>query len=573
MTSGEHAESQPILENEPGVFQSTKWAIDEIFRKPGYRIDAAEHLECLDQLLDMDEWIDKEYEQLEIGRYAPQHISRRYWRDVAVIQACYANLPTNKADTDLAWKLSRDRSVLDLHKHLAMSVVGFELLKRKLPTSESEQKKREEQVAEKIENHFADVVKELSTPTKKNKDIQDRAGIAAIAAIDYAIAQIEEEPGPDDDGDIDYADYLDMLMTAHHLTILSGKKAVYDIMLDKLDKIDRLEKNKHHASDSFYKEMVDIINNDPFRLRNCIIRHGRLNVKAGGEYYIKKALILNIYNALFDARKHIAPLQATYRESLQQIIDSPLNTLADLTDKKISELNAEYAKENVEPEAEVATPEPAAEDDSSAFDVSEILRPMQLDWEILPPGELEAAAKDIVTKKTQRSKRPVEINLERLNILHEVREMWGVDRSYYALGSFSRRGVKSNTTREQPDEYIILVLQDVDHQGNIFAEHAVAESPIAGPHAVYVHRQDVTERNYTWREIMSLPKKEAREFGARAVKHTLSNGDSSGLNEIMRDKICMLLACTPEEFSAIEFKGNGRISVGRYAVLSSVETS
>jgi hypothetical protein len=183
-----------------------------------------------------------------------------------------------------------------------------------------------------------------------------------------------------------------------------------------------------------------------------------------------------------------------------------------------------------------------------------------LNWEVLPPGELERIARDIVHSARTKNSSPV-IDLERLKILENIRSRWGSEDCYYARGALSSRHSVSNGTGNESDRYLMLILQKKDTSGVVLEEHAVAESPIAGPHALYVFRQDVSE-GLDWRDVMSLPKEYARSFGARSVKHSLPRGETD-LVRSMTEKVTTLLAATPEEFHAIEFNGVRGIRLGR----------
>jgi hypothetical protein len=191
---------------------------------------------------------------------------------------------------------------------------------------------------------------------------------------------------------------------------------------------------------------------------------------------------------------------------------------------------------------------------------------VELDWTVLPDdeGELVRQAKDIVQQIEARSEetgRKADIDLDRLNILRNIRESWGKDRCYYARGTLGNRPKVKIAGQEYPDEYIVLVLQDINGDGGILTEHAIAESPVVGPNAMYVFRSDVSQ-GYSWRQVYSLPKKQARALGARRVKHTTSNGRS--IVEELTDKATCLLTATPEEFEKVKFS-SGRIYLARSA--------
>jgi|GEM_PF-6514556 len=67
--------------------------------------------------------------------------------------------------------------------------------------------------------------------------------------------------------------------------------------------------------------------------------------------------------------------------------------------------------------------------------------------------------------------------------------------------------------------------------------------------AVTRFRQDVSE-GLSWRDVMSLSKRDARTFGARAVKHTAERESIP-----MSEKAQILLAAEPEEFRQLQFNG------------------
>ena len=181
----------------------------------------------------------------------------------------------------------------------------------------------------------------------------------------------------------------------------------------------------------------------------------------------------------------------------------------------------------------------------------ETFKPLEVDWEVLPPGELQDFAREIADGKP--SNKNVYIDPARLKTLEVIRLMWGKDNAFFAKGSMRNRQVRRINGVECPDEYIMLILQDKDDNGNII-EHAVAESPIAGEHAMYIYRQDVNP-GVSWREVMSIDKQEARKLGARPVKHP-STDTPEELIEIMTNRAEVLLTATPEEFVKIEFNGS-----------------
>lgn len=198
---------------------------------------------------------------------------------------------------------------------------------------------------------------------------------------------------------------------------------------------------------------------------------------------------------------------------------------------------------------------------------------MTLQWEVLPPGEVHEIAKEIVNSNQAETKQP-EIDLERLLILDQIRKEWGEDNAYYARGVLGKRKVVKANGAEEPDQYLILVLQERDAEGNVVAEHAVAESPITQRNALYVFRQDVSE-DLSWREVMALPKSYAKALGARPVKHILPRNPPEGfLVASMAGKVSMLLSATKEEFPKIEFNGEKGVRLRAPAkILPQVKTA
>jgi len=198
--------------------------------------------------------------------------------------------------------------------------------------------------------------------------------------------------------------------------------------------------------------------------------------------------------------------------------------------------------------------------------VEEILTPAELigelDWTVLPYGEegeqeLEEAAHEIVEEAKQRAARgeDIELDLNRLNILKNVRKSWGTDRCHYERGSLRNRGKVIVDGEGRPDEYIVLVLQHLDPSGSVVMEHAIAESPIARHNALYVFRADAERSTgFSWREVFSVPKKDAREIGgARPLKHT--KGDGRPIVEFLTDRVKLLLTCPAENFHNLRFQG------------------
>jgi|GEM_PF-3256533 hypothetical protein len=185
----------------------------------------------------------------------------------------------------------------------------------------------------------------------------------------------------------------------------------------------------------------------------------------------------------------------------------------------------------------------------------EKFKPLEVDWEVLPPGKLQDAAREIVGTVNDLGHEVV-IDPERLKALELIRTQWGTDKCYYAKGALKSRRVRHEADKQCPDQFILLVLQDKDDDGHMI-EHVVAESPIAGPHAMYLFRQDVNPTAH-WRTVMAMDKNDARKQGARPIKHPRLD-DKSELPAVMAERVSTLLTATPEEFTKLEFRRGGFI--------------
>ena len=176
---------------------------------------------------------------------------------------------------------------------------------------------------------------------------------------------------------------------------------------------------------------------------------------------------------------------------------------------------------------------------------------MQVEWEALPPGSsLGDAARAIVEEKRARTNKPFGIDFERLKTLENLRQLFGEENTSYVRGSLRQRGIVRDGDKECPDEYILLLIDGPDGQ----VSSVVADSPIVGPHAMYVYRYDTAKKHSDWETVFRLEKVDARRLGARAVKH--STPKDVDLVETMTNKATELLTCRAEDFHLIEFQGN-----------------
>ncbi len=239
----------------------------------------------------------------------------------------------------------------------------------------------------------------------------------------------------------------------------------------------------------------------------------------------------------YEAAKRVLPVFSALRrlKALSERLDAPKARLASIQ-------AVQYLLE--EATINKFMRQPGVTDVFESVDILDSLKPMELDWSILPEGELEKSAREIVdSMQSAKPGKEIIIDLERLKSLEEIRSSWGADKSYYARGSLKNRKTIRKDGNECPDEYIVLVLQTIDENNNTEAEHAVAESPIVGPHAMYVYRQDAGE-GFSWRDVMAMSKQDAKLFNARALKHN-KNGPT------VSEKAIHLLGASKEEFLRI----------------------
>ena len=195
----------------------------------------------------------------------------------------------------------------------------------------------------------------------------------------------------------------------------------------------------------------------------------------------------------------------------------------------------------------------ATGEEISADDGAVIIAATELRWEVLPEEELQARAAAIVQRAQERYKTKVEIDVGRLAALGAIRHQWGHDKSFYAYGQLGGRTMVLDGEREAPDQYLLAVLQETDEQGVVTGHRVVAESPIAGPHAMYVFREDVSAGN-GWEKVLALPKRLARGLGARALRHVAVEGES--LHDTMTRKAMTLVTCSKDAFPHIKFVGS-----------------
>lgn len=181
----------------------------------------------------------------------------------------------------------------------------------------------------------------------------------------------------------------------------------------------------------------------------------------------------------------------------------------------------------------------------------------QLDFTILPAGELEEVTR-IATERLSEAEK-ARVDLKRISVLESIRNQWGEDRCFFAHGRHTGKQMLDEETGSAIDEdYIVLVMQQLSDNGDLLGEHALAISPIAKKHAAYLTRYDVSAGN--WREVLSLSKPDARYVGARDLRFTSSSGWTA--YDMMVNKVNALLGCSVDDFHGqlrMDMSGNYRV--------------
>jgi hypothetical protein len=179
----------------------------------------------------------------------------------------------------------------------------------------------------------------------------------------------------------------------------------------------------------------------------------------------------------------------------------------------------------------------------------------ELDFSILPEGtDIREYTENLCNSLTEQDRESVE--LRRVAVLEKLREVFGASTSFYIHGR-PRGNVQTDNGEAINEAYIGLVLQYHDPKGNVKAEDAIVVSPIKKRHAGYIVRHDEPLGNLQgWRKILALPKKSAREHGARPLKFTQVTGRD--MYEAYVAKAVELLTCPIGEFgSDYELRMNG----------------
>ncbi len=247
-------------------------------------------------------------------------------------------------------------------------------------------------------------------------------------------------------------------------------------------------------------------------------------------------------------------LSTTYTAPAVDILADTISNLRHVERKK-NDVKAElsFMTELAAQFDTIPNPEPdsALPEQLSLMRLEDLPIRMQVQWEVLPPGSsLTDVARSIVEEKKLRAKKAFGVDFIRLQALENIRQYVGEHNSKYVRGSLKQRGIVRDGDKECPDEYILLLINGAD--GDV--ESVIADSPIVGPHAMYVYRRDTAQKGSKWETVFRLDKPDARQLGARAVKHTVPI--DSNLVDTMTSKAMELLTCRAEDFFGIEFNGN-----------------
>lgn len=174
----------------------------------------------------------------------------------------------------------------------------------------------------------------------------------------------------------------------------------------------------------------------------------------------------------------------------------------------------------------------------------EILPNQELNFSVLPGDtNLRKLSEQIFDESSDTEKERVDI--ERIKILEEMRQIFGPEHCYFARGLNSGRQYENDKGELISEDFILLIMQNHNADGTVRTEDALAISPISRRHAAFYMRQDASA-GISWREVFSFSKRSAVVLGARKLKF-VSNEDMTPY-EAVAEKVFALAACPANEF-------------------------
>lgn len=157
-----------------------------------------------------------------------------------------------------------------------------------------------------------------------------------------------------------------------------------------------------------------------------------------------------------------------------------------------------------------------------------------LPFTVLPPDDLVEYLIDQV--RTNPRYRNRQLDRRRIDVLTRLERRMSSAECVRYQGAFPSSG--------DDNLYMVLAIK----QAGAEDEDAVAISPWKGEHATYVVRHDCG-RGWSWRDVLSRPKREAIEFGARKLLFTSKSHRDIDQYQAMLDKLTRLLMCSQAEFN------------------------
>ena len=182
--------------------------------------------------------------------------------------------------------------------------------------------------------------------------------------------------------------------------------------------------------------------------------------------------------------------------------------------------------------------------DANGQNGHEIFTGQEVDFTVLPAGTaIRDYAEELYGGLSESDK--ARVDMKRLGVLEKLRDNMGPERCFYVHGKPVGTMLDEETGQYVGTDYLGLVIQTHDTFGRVVGEDAIAISPIAKKHAGYIFRHDINP-DLSWRGVLSLPKPQAREKGARPLKFTQVAGWD--MYEAYTAKAMELLTCPVGQF-------------------------